>query len=95
MGTRLKLEVPERSRYLLIHEDRLSLFESIKCIRGLRVARFVRVDQERFHAIAFLDVGFGHAGFQVEHGVRVEFEGFEDAVDFRILYGMAMSAWLE
>lgn len=75
--------------YLLIHEHRLCLLESIERIGSLRVARLVRVNEERFHAVAFLDVGFGHAWFEVEHGIRIEFEGFEDAVYFGILNGIS------
>ena len=43
------------------------------------------MDEEGFHAIAFLDVVVGYTGLQVEDGIGVETEGFEDAVDFGVL----------
>lgn len=73
--------------YLLIHQHRLRLLQSIERIGRLRVARLVWVDEEGFDAVAFLDVGLGNAWVEVEHGVRVEFEGFEDTVDFGVLDG--------
>jgi hypothetical protein len=43
------------------------------------------MDEEGFHAVAFLDVVVGYTGLQVEDGIRVKTEGFEDAVDFGVL----------
>ena len=43
------------------------------------------MDEERFNAVAFLDIGFGHARLEVEDGIGVELEGFENAVDFCVL----------
>jgi hypothetical protein len=57
---------------LLVHEFCLCFFETVEGVRGLRVARLVRVDQEGFDAVAFLDVGFGDARLEVEDGVAVK-----------------------
>jgi hypothetical protein len=43
------------------------------------------MDEEGFHAVAFLDVVVGDTGLQVEDGIGIQTEGFEDAVDFSVL----------
>ena len=43
------------------------------------------MDKKRFYAVAFLDIGFRHAWLEVEDCIGIEFEGFEDAVDFGVL----------
>ena len=75
--------------YLLIHKHGLCLLKPVKGIGCLWIACLIWMDEEGFDAVAFLDVGFGHARFEVEDGVRVEFEGFNDAVDFGILGEMS------
>lgn len=43
------------------------------------------MDEEGLCAVAFLDVAVRDAGLKVEHGVGIEAESFEDAVDFEVL----------
>jgi hypothetical protein len=43
------------------------------------------MDEEGFHAVAFLDVIVGYTWLKVEDGIGIQTEGFEDAVDFCVL----------
>jgi hypothetical protein len=43
------------------------------------------MDEQRFRAVAFLDVGLATAGLEIEDRVGVKLEGFEDAIDFGVL----------
>lgn len=72
----------------------MSFLEAVEGFGGLGVGRFVRVDEEGFGAVSFLDVGFGDAGLEVEHRVGVELEDGEDAVDFAVLV-VSVSTWVE
>ena len=44
------------------------------------------MNEEGLHAIAFLDVVVWDTGLQVENSVGIETEGFEDAIDFGVLW---------
>lgn len=56
---------------LLIHEFGLRFLEAVEGIGCARVGRLVRMDQEGFGAVAFLNVGFWDAGLEVEHCVAI------------------------
>ena len=72
----------------------MGFLEAVEGFGGFGVGRFVRVDEEGFGAVGFLDVGFGDAGLEVEDGVGVELEDGEDAVDFAVLE-VSISTWVE
>lgn len=57
----------------------------VEGVGGKGVFGFVWMDEEGFFVIEVFDVGFGGVGFQVEDGVGVQVEGFEDVVDFGVL----------
>jgi hypothetical protein len=50
---------------LLVHQLRLRFLESVKGIGSEWILRLVRMDQEGFYAVAFLDVGFWNSGLQI------------------------------
>lgn len=57
----------------------MRLFEPVEGFGGAGVGRLVGVDEEGFGAVAFLDVGFGDTGLQVQDPVGVVAEDAEDA----------------
>lgn len=59
--------------------------QAVEGVRRRWVGGFVGVDEEGLCAVAFLDVGFSAAGLEIEDGVSVEAEGFEDAVYLGVL----------
>lgn len=75
----------EEVALLLVEEGLLGFCETVEGVGCGRVGGFVGMDEEGFGAVAFLDVGFGASGLEVEDGVGVETEGFEDAVNFGVL----------
>jgi hypothetical protein len=50
---------------LLVHQLRLRFLEPVEGIGRKRIFRFVRMDQEGFDPVAFLDVGFWDSGLQI------------------------------
>jgi hypothetical protein len=44
------------------------------------------MDEEGFHAVAFFDVVIWDTGLEVEDGIGIQTEGFEDAIDFGVLW---------
>jgi hypothetical protein len=76
---------------LLVKQFGRGFFEPVKGVGGERVGGLVRVYEQGFLAICDFDVGFRDAGLEVEDGVGVELEGFEDAVYFGILWQSACS----
>lgn len=69
-------------------ELRLCLLETIEGGRGEGVGGLVGVDEEGEFSVLNLDLSVWDAGLEVQDGVGVEFEGFEDAVDLGVLaYG--------
>ena len=56
---------------LLVHELRLSFLQPVERIGCLGVLGLIRMDQEGFDAIAFLDVGLGHTGLEVENCIAL------------------------
>ena len=44
------------------------------------------MDEEGLFAVGDLDVTFGNSGEEVEDGVGVEANGFEDAIDLGVLF---------
>lgn len=66
----------------------MRLLEAVEGGWGERVGGLVRVDEEGEFSVLDLYLAVRDAGLEVQDGVGVEFEGFEDAVDFGVLgYG--------
>lgn len=87
---------------LLVCERGFSLLQPVKGLRRRRVLGLVRMDEERFLAIGYLDIGIGDTRLEVKYSIsvpsvslslravsfnlRIEFKGFQYAVNFSILY---------
>lgn len=63
----------------------LRFLEAVEGGGGEGVGGLVRVDEEGEFAVLDFDLGVRDARLEIEDGVGVEFEGFEDAVNFGIL----------
>lgn len=69
---------------LLVHQHVLRLLEPVKGVGRLRVGRLVRMDQQRDAPVLRFDVGFGHAGLEVEDGIAVVGPGVGGFVSFSL-----------
>lgn len=63
----------------------LRLFQPVEGGWGRGIGGFVRVDEEGQFSVLDLYGGVGDPGLEVQDGVGVELEGFEDAVNFGVL----------
>jgi len=71
---------------LFVEKELVRFCEAVEGVGGGGVGCFVGMDEQGFLAVHFYDVGGGETGLDVEDGVGVEAEGFEDAVYFGVLW---------
>lgn len=63
----------------------MRFLEAIEGFGGIRVGRFVWMDEERLVAVGLFDVRFGDARGEIEEGIGIKLEDAENTIDFCIL----------